>query len=69
MKIKFTAMGLVLTGMLATTPAIRADDAAIEKELKVLEGEWTVKSQGGDDVSYKFKGNKLEVTALAARTR
>ncbi len=63
MKIKFTAMGLVLTGMLATTPAIRADDAAIEKELKVLEGEWTVKSQGGDDVSYKFKGNKLEVTA------
>ena len=40
-----------------------ADDAAIEKDLKVLEGEWTVKSEGGGDVVYKFKGNKLEVTA------
>ena len=39
------------------------DDAAIEKDLKALEGEWTVKSGAGRDVLYKFKGDKLEVTA------
>jgi uncharacterized protein (TIGR03067 family) len=63
MLLKLTAMGLVLAGMLVTATATRADDAAIEKDLKVLEGEWTVKSGGEGDVLYKFKGNKLEVTA------
>lgn len=57
-------MGLVLAGLLASATALRADDAAVEKDLKTLEGEWTVKSGGGDgEVSYKFKGDKLEVTA------
>ncbi len=60
---KLTAMGLVLAVMLTTVSVLGADDAAIEKDLKVLEGEWTVKSEGGGDVVYKFKGNKLEVTA------
>jgi len=63
MLLKLTAMGLVLAGMLATAVATRADDAAIAKDLKALEGEWTVKSGGGGDVSYKFKGDKLEIKA------
>ncbi len=63
MLLKLTAMGLVLAGMLAIATAGRADDAAIAKDLKVLEGEWTVKSGGGEDVLYKFKGDKLEVKA------
>ncbi len=54
---------LILAGMLATAAALRADDAAVEKDLKTLEGEWTVKSGGGGDVTYKFKRDKLEVTA------
>ncbi len=63
MLLKLTAMGLVLAGMLMAGTATRADDAAIQKDLKVLEGEWTVKSGGGGEVQYKFKGDKLEVTA------
>ena len=63
MLLKLTGMGLVLGGMLATVTATRADDAAIENDLKALEGEWTVTSGGGGEVQYKFKGNKLEVTA------
>jgi uncharacterized protein (TIGR03067 family) len=63
MLLKLTAMGLVLAGMLVTATATRADDAAIAKDLKALEGEWTVKSQGEGEVLYKFKGNKLDITA------
>ncbi len=63
MLIKLTATGLVLAGMLASAPAARADDAAIATDMKVLEGEWTVKSGGGGEVLYKFKGDKLEVKA------
>jgi uncharacterized protein (TIGR03067 family) len=57
--------GLVLASILAiaTSTAARADDAAIEKELKKLDGEWTVTSGGGGEVHYKFKGKKLEVEA------
>ena len=47
MLLKLTAMGLVLAGMLVTATATRADDAAIAKDLKALEGEWTVKSEAG----------------------
>jgi len=60
---KLTAMGLVLAGMLVSARALRADDAAIQKDLKALEGEWTVKSGSGEEVLYKFKGDKLEVKA------
>jgi uncharacterized protein (TIGR03067 family) len=56
-------MGLVLAGMLATATALRADDAAIEKDLETLEGEWTVKNENGGEVHYKFRGDKLEITA------
>jgi uncharacterized protein (TIGR03067 family) len=55
-------MGLVLAGLLASATALRADEA-LDKELKTLEGEWTVKSGSGEEVSYKFQGDKLEVKA------
>jgi uncharacterized protein (TIGR03067 family) len=63
MMVKLIAIGVVLTGMLAATMAAGADDAAIAKDLKALEGEWTVKSGGGGEVLYKFKGDKLEIKA------
>jgi uncharacterized protein (TIGR03067 family) len=63
MVFKLGGMGLVLAGMLVTATALRADDAAIQKDLKTLEGEWTVKNENGGEVHYKFKGDKLEITA------
>ena len=63
MPIRLLGMGLVFAGLLVSASAVRADDAAVEKDLKKLEGEWTVKSEGGSEISYKFKGDKLEVTA------
>ena len=66
---KLTAMELVLAGMLTTVSVLRADDAAIEKDLKVIEGEWTVKSEGGGEISYKFKGNKPRSRPRVDRTR
>jgi uncharacterized protein (TIGR03067 family) len=63
MVFKLGGMGLVLAGMLVTATALRADDAAIQKDLKTLKGEWTVKNENGGEVHYKFKGDKLEITA------
>src|SRR4051794_36973423 len=63
MHFKLAGIGLTVAGMLLTATALRADDAAVEKDLKTLEGEWTVKSGSGEDVSYKFKGDKLEIKA------
>src|SRR4051812_48732742 len=60
---RLLGMGLVSCGLLFVSPTVRGDDAAVEKDLKKLEGEWTVKSEGGSEISYKFKGDKLEVTA------
>jgi uncharacterized protein (TIGR03067 family) len=62
MRFKIGGLGLVLAGLLATSTAPRADEA-LDKELKTLEGEWTVKSEGGGEISYTFKGDKLEVKA------
>jgi uncharacterized protein (TIGR03067 family) len=63
MFLKLCGMGLMLSTMIATVTPLRAEDAAVQKDLKTLEGEWTVKSQSGDEILYKFKGDKLEVTA------
>jgi uncharacterized protein (TIGR03067 family) len=60
---KLGGMGLITAGMLVSAAGVVADDAAIEKDLKTLAGEWTVKSGSGEEVHYKFKGDKLEVTA------
>src|SRR4051794_11502873 len=63
MPVRLLGMGLMLAGVLLASPGARGDDAAVEKDLKKLEGEWTVKSESGSELSYKFKGDKLEVTA------
>ncbi len=63
MTLRLSVAGAILAGLLAVAPRIHADDAAIAKDLKTLEGEWTVKSEGGGEIVYKFKGDKLEIKA------
>jgi uncharacterized protein (TIGR03067 family) len=50
---------------LAATIAIesisRGDDAPIEGDLKTIQGEWTVPSGFGGDVTYTFKGKTLSI--------
>jgi uncharacterized protein (TIGR03067 family) len=53
----------VFAGLLVFTSAVRAVDAAGVKDRNKLAGVWSVKSEGGSEISYKFKGDKLEVTA------
>jgi uncharacterized protein (TIGR03067 family) len=60
---KLRGMVLLLSGLLAANAAVRADDPAVEKELKKLAGEWTIKNDSGAEISYTFKGDKLEVKA------
>jgi uncharacterized protein (TIGR03067 family) len=60
---RLLGMGLVAAGLLMASSSVRGDDTAVEKDLKKLEGEWTIKSEGGSEITYKFKGDKLEVTA------
>ena len=60
---KVHVMGLILAGFIAASTAVRADDAAVKKDLKKLEGEWTYKNENGGEVTYKFKGDKVEVEA------
>jgi uncharacterized protein (TIGR03067 family) len=54
---------LLLGGLVASPTATRGDDAAVEKDLKKLAGEWTFKNESGAEISYTFKGDKLEVKA------
>jgi uncharacterized protein (TIGR03067 family) len=63
MFLKLSGMGLILASLLATATPLRADDAAVKKDLKTLEGEWTVESGGGGEVHYTFKGDKLDIKA------
>ncbi len=63
MFLKLGGMGLLISSMIAIVASPRADDAAVRQALKTLAGDWTVKSQSGDEVLYKFMGDKLEVTA------
>jgi uncharacterized protein (TIGR03067 family) len=63
MRKKLGGSGLMFAALVAAGLAARADDKAVEKDLKKLEGEWTVKSEGGNEIKYTFKGDKLEVVA------
>jgi uncharacterized protein (TIGR03067 family) len=63
MSVKLGGIGLLVAVGALATASLRADDAAVQKDLKTLEGEWSVKSEGGGEILYKFKGDKLEVVA------
>jgi uncharacterized protein (TIGR03067 family) len=52
---------LSLAACLITVSASRADDDAIEGDLKSIQGEWTVPSGFGGEVTYSFKGKKLAI--------
>jgi uncharacterized protein (TIGR03067 family) len=56
-------MGLLVGGVLVGAVGVRADDAAVENELKKLAGEWMIKNESGAEISYTFKGDKLVVKA------
>jgi uncharacterized protein (TIGR03067 family) len=56
-------MGLVAGCVLAAAAGLWADDAAVQKDLKHLEGEWSYKDENGGEVTYKFKGDTLSVRA------
>jgi uncharacterized protein (TIGR03067 family) len=55
--------GLLFVAVLATGFVTRADEKAAGKDLKKLQGEWIAKSEGGSEIRYTFKGDKLEVVA------
>ena len=63
MFLKPGGMGLVLCTLIVVATPLCADDAAIRKDQKTLEGVWTYKNETGSEVVYRFKGNKLEITA------
>ena len=52
---------LLLAGRLAVADDVK--DAKASADLKKLQGEWTAASQGGGDVVYIFKDDKLAVKA------
>ena len=56
-------MGLVAGCMLAAATGLLADDAAVQRDLKRLEGEWSYRDENGGEVTYKFQGDKLTVQA------
>jgi uncharacterized protein (TIGR03067 family) len=58
---RLTGIGLVLGVFLSAGLAARADEKAVEKELKKLEGEWSVSGEGGGNAHYTFKGDQLVV--------
>jgi uncharacterized protein (TIGR03067 family) len=49
--------------VLAAGPVSRGDDVPIEGDLKTIQGEWTVPSGAGGDVTYTFKGKTLSIEA------
>ncbi len=60
---RLTGIGLVLGLTLTAGLAAWADEKAVDKELKKLEGEWTAESEAGGEARYTFKGDKLEIKA------
>lgn len=54
-------MKWMLAGFLSTVSVSRGDDVPIEGDLKTIQGEWTVPSGFGGNVSYTFKGKTLSI--------
>ena len=52
---------MVACCVLAAATGLLADDAAVQKDLKRLEGEWSYKDENGGEVTYRFKGDTLSV--------
>jgi uncharacterized protein (TIGR03067 family) len=58
---RYRFMKWMLAGFLAAGPVSRGDDVPIEGDLKSIQGEWTVPSGAGGDVTYTFKGKILSI--------
>ena len=57
-------VGLVMAALLTACVSAAAAEEKDEGDLKKLEGKWTTPSgQGGDKITYTFKGNKLKIEA------
>ena len=55
------ASSLVL--VLSAVLAVRADDPKIEGDLKLLQGDWITKDEGGNESKWNFKGDKVVLKA------
>ena len=51
----------MLGAFLAVSSVSWGDDVPIEGDLKIIQGEWTVPSGFGGEVSYTFKGKTLSI--------
>jgi uncharacterized protein (TIGR03067 family) len=58
---RFRYIKWMLAAFLAAGSVSRGDDVPIEGDLKTIQGEWTVPSGAGGDVSYTFKGKTLSI--------
>jgi uncharacterized protein (TIGR03067 family) len=58
---RFRYIKWMLAAFLAAGSVSRGDDVPIEGDLKTIQGEWTVQSGAGGDVSYTFKGKTLSI--------
>ena len=63
MKSRLMRTILAMTALLTTFVSAQGEDPGVEAELKKLDGEWTVPSMASGDVTYRFKGKKLEIEA------
>jgi uncharacterized protein (TIGR03067 family) len=58
-----TRVGWALGLLLLAGAELRAQEVKIEGDLKTMQGEWAGASQGGGEVLYTIKANKLQVKA------
>jgi uncharacterized protein (TIGR03067 family) len=58
---RFRRMNWMFTAFLVVGSVSWGDDAPIEGDLKNIQGEWTVPSGFGGEVSYTFKGKSLSI--------
>ena len=56
-------VSLMLAASATAAFATRAADDPVEGDLKTIQGEWTVPSASGGEVSYTFKGSSLAIEA------
>lgn len=54
--------GLALALIVTSAPALRADDAKVEGDLKKLQGTWVRAGDEGPDSRWVFEGNSLKAS-------